>query len=190
MPPTNLSHTLLDAILATKPPFSPADTAKEHAEFLKCYGIYGVRGDAYAGEFPRELFAKNGIAYEVSEKNKSELYLELIPMLTSRKVELVDDEKLKTELRRLERRRGRNGKDSIDHPPRGSDDIANAVAGVVWLASNGGASLDDFIEMNRLAPGTTTRSDRAWLDQGVDDNLHPVDSILDRSRSGRTFWDL
>ena len=23
----------------------------------------------------------------------------------------------------------------IDHPPRGSDDIANAVAGVIWLVS-------------------------------------------------------
>src|SRR5262249_27593265 len=38
-----------------------------------------------------------------------------------------------TEFRRLERRRGRSGKDTIDHPPRGSDDIANAVAGVTWV---------------------------------------------------------
>jgi hypothetical protein len=42
---------------------------------------------------------------------------------------------LKTEFRRLERRRGRSGKDSIDHPPRGSDDTANAVAGAMWLVS-------------------------------------------------------
>ena len=38
------------------------------------------------------------------------------------------------EFRRLERRRGRSGKDSIDHPAYGgSDDIANSVAGVVNL---------------------------------------------------------
>jgi hypothetical protein len=30
----------------------------------------------------------------------------------------------------LERRTARGGKDSIDHPPRQHDDIANAVAGV------------------------------------------------------------
>ena len=42
------------------------------------------------------------------------------------------------ELRRLERRRGRTGKDSIDHPAYGgSDDLANATAGVVHLLSAG-----------------------------------------------------
>jgi hypothetical protein len=38
------------------------------------------------------------------------------------------------ELRRLERRRGRSGKDSVDHPQYGgSDDLANSVAGAVNL---------------------------------------------------------
>ena len=32
--------------------------------------------------------------------------------------------------RRLERRRGRNGKDAVDHPTGGRDDHANAVAGL------------------------------------------------------------
>jgi len=32
----------------------------------------------------------------------------------------------------LERRRGKSGKDSIDHPIRGSDDRANAVAGLCY----------------------------------------------------------
>ena len=40
---------------------------------------------------------------------------------------------MKDELRRLERRRGRSGKDTVDHPPLGSDDVANAVAGAVNL---------------------------------------------------------
>lgn len=66
----------------------------------------------------------------------------MIPVLTSRRIELLDIDKMKNEFRRLERRRGRSGKDSIDHPPRGNDDIANAVAGVTWLASqNAGESL-------------------------------------------------
>jgi hypothetical protein len=183
---------ILDALLATKPPFSPADTAKEHAAFLKSYGIHGVTGDAYAGEFPRELFAKNGIGYEVSEKHKSDLYLELIPALTSRRVELLDNEKLKTELRRLERRRGRSGKDSIDHPPRGSerDDLANALAGAIYLAGRSNASMSDFIEANRLGPERAFDRNRGdWLDQDSSDALHPMDNLLDRARR-RGGWEL
>jgi hypothetical protein len=124
-------RVVIDAIRASKPPFDPAVVTKELSDFLKLYGVTGVFGDNYGGEWPKAEFAKNGITYELSELHKSDLYLNLIPVLCSRKVELLDNEKLKSELRRLERRRGRSGKDSIDHPPRGSDDIANAVARVI-----------------------------------------------------------
>lgn len=46
---------------------------------------------------------------------------------------LPNDEKLLRELRLLERRTGRSGKDTVDHPRLGSDDRANVVAGVVDL---------------------------------------------------------
>ena len=91
-----------------------------------------------AGSGRKAEFSKHGILYELAENTKSELYLAMVPTVCSRKVELLDSEKLKTELRRLERRTARNGRESIDHPPRGSDDIANAVAGVIWLASQNG----------------------------------------------------
>src|SRR5262249_32910740 len=125
---------VLDAIRAAKPPFDPAEVTREFSEFLKLYGIISVVGDNYGGEGPKAEFAKHGINYEMAEKNKSELYLALIPQLTSRSVELLDDERLKNELRRLERRRGRSGKDSIDHPQKLHDDIANTVAGVIYFA--------------------------------------------------------
>ena len=57
-------------------------------------------------------------------------------MTKSRGVELPDDKRLLTELSRLERKRGRAGKDSIDHPPRLHDDLANSVAGVSYLLSD------------------------------------------------------
>src|SRR5215510_8488917 len=126
---------ILDAIRAVRPPFNPSEVVKEYSEFLKSYRLNSLLGDNYGGEWPKAEFAKHGILYELSEKTKSELYLATIPVFTSRRIELLDIEKLKTEFRRLERRRGRKGKDTIDHPPRGSDDIANAVAGVTWLAS-------------------------------------------------------
>jgi hypothetical protein len=152
-------QVVIDAIRASRPPFDPGMVTKEFSEFVKFYGITGVYGDNYGGEWPKAEFNKNGIGYELSELNKSDLYLNLIPVLCSRKVELLDNDKLKNELRRLERRRGRNRRDTIDHPPRGSDDVANAVAGVVSLASAGlGSDLSAYRDANSLAPERQT----AW----------------------------
>ena len=130
---------ILDAIRAVRPPFVPSEVVSEYSDFLKSFGLSNVLGDNYGGEWPKAEFSKHGILYELAENTKSELYLAMVPTVCSRKVELLDSEKLKTELRRLERRTARNGRESIDHPPRGSDDIANAVAGVTWLASQNGA---------------------------------------------------
>src|SRR5262249_44690709 len=90
-------------------------------------------GDNYGGEWPKAEVAKKGIAYELSELHKSDLYFNLISVFCSRKGELLGKEKLKNELCRVERRRGRSGQDSIEDPPRGRGDIANAVAGVTYV---------------------------------------------------------
>lgn len=58
----------------------------------------------------------------------------LVPQVNSAGIELPDDNRLLTQLRRLERKRGRAGKDSVDHPPRLHDDLANSVAGRFLLA--------------------------------------------------------
>jgi hypothetical protein len=91
-----------------------------------------VRGDRYAGEWPRERFREHGIAYEPAAKAKSDLYRDLLPVINSRMVDMLDSRKLVTQLCSLERRTARGGRDSIDHPPGGAhDDVANSVAGVV-----------------------------------------------------------
>jgi hypothetical protein len=41
---------------------------------------------------------------------------------------------MKQQLVGLERRTARGGKDSIDHPPGGHDDVANAAAGAIVMA--------------------------------------------------------
>lgn len=74
-----------------------------------------------------------------------------IPVISSERVELRDNGRMIEELRRLERRRGRSGKDSIDHPQYGgSDDLANAVAGMVRLVS-AGTYIDKKHHHDRLA---------------------------------------
>ena len=70
----------------------------DFAALLKSHRVSRVTGDRYAGEFPRELFRKHGIAYDTSEV----------------------------------------GRDTISHPDRGHDDVANAVAGAAALCKFGG----------------------------------------------------
>jgi hypothetical protein len=107
--------TVLDAVRDLKAPFSPESVVHEFCLLLKSYGIGVVHGDRYGGEWPRERFQVHGIRYEVSEKTKSDLY----------------------QLVGLERRTARRGKDSIDHPPGGRDDVVNAAAGALVLAAAG-----------------------------------------------------
>jgi hypothetical protein len=71
------------------------------------------------------------------------------------------------ELRRLERRRGRSGKDSIDHPPHLSDDIANSVAGAVNVAITRPA-----IDPRAMPTGVERGTD--WL--GLSNNEASADS--------------
>jgi hypothetical protein len=124
----------IDCLREAKPPFSPEVVVKEFSETFASYGINTIFGDRYAGAWPTEAFAKHGIRYEQSAKPKSELYVGLLPLINSCRIELLDNRRLVAQLCGLERRVARGGKDSIDHPPGQHDDLANAVAGVVSIS--------------------------------------------------------
>ena len=121
---------VIDRVLERKPPFSPLSVVEQFSAILKLYRINKVDGDRYAGEWPREQFRQHGIGYEVASKSKSELYVAFLPLLTSQMVELVDQPRLIQQIVGLERRTARGGRDTVDHPPNGHDDLANVVAGV------------------------------------------------------------
>jgi hypothetical protein len=65
----------------------------------------------------------------------SELYVDLLPFINSRAVDLLDNDRLAAQLVGLERRTARGGRDSIDNAPGRHDDLANAVAGALVAAS-------------------------------------------------------
>jgi hypothetical protein len=129
---------VLDLVAARVPPFSPESVVKEFAKLMKTYNVHCVTGDRYSGEWCREAFSRHGIAYVVSEQTKSQLYAELLPLITSQRVALLDHPKLLQEALGLERRTARGGRDSIDHGPHGHDDLVNAAAGACVLAVAGG----------------------------------------------------
>lgn len=109
---------------------APHSIVAEYADTLKRYRISQVYGDRYAGSWPSDEFKKYGIKYIPSEKPKSDLYVDALPMLNSGRIEIPPHQKLINQFSSLERRTTRSGKDSIDHPPSGHDDYCNVVAGV------------------------------------------------------------
>jgi len=124
------ARVVIDAVRERRPPFSPDDVVGEFAATLRTYHCHTVTGDRYAGEWPRERFRAHGIDYRVADRAKSDLYRDLLPLLTSARLELLDVSRLTAQLLGLERRTARGGRDSIDHAPRSHDDVINAVAGV------------------------------------------------------------
>jgi hypothetical protein len=126
---------IVDAIREVKPPFSPEAVVDEFALLLHSYRISTAEGDRYAGEWPREQFKKRRITYEPAAKPKSDLYRDMLPVINSRKADLLDHPRLKQQIIGLERRVARGGRDSIDHAPGAHDDVANAVAGLIALIS-------------------------------------------------------
>ncbi len=132
---------VLDAIREERPPFSPEDVARRFSDLLLSYDVTTVTGDRYGGEWPRERFAAHGVAYEPSEKTKSELYQECLPLLTARRVELLDHPRLAAQFVGLERRTARGGRDFIDHMPGAHDDLANVAAGALVAVASGVHSL-------------------------------------------------
>jgi hypothetical protein len=124
---------VLDALREVRPPFSPDDVVKDFAALLRTYRITTVTGDRYAGEWPRERFGAHGITYKPSEKTKSDIYREFVAPVNAERVALLDVPVLRAQLVALERRVARGGKDSIDHPRGGRDDVANAAAGALVM---------------------------------------------------------
>ena len=126
---------------------------KEFAATLKLYGCREVYGDRYGGQWPRERFREHGIDYQVSNRTKSQIYGEFLPLLNSGRVELLDDARLIAELVGLERRTARGGRDTIDHAPGAHDDLINAAAGAALLA----ADEQEFVAVDLSVNGTFWR---------------------------------
>ncbi len=95
---------------------------------LATYGLATCLGDRYAGHWVLEAFQRHGIRYFQTERPKSELYLALLPLLTMGRLELPADPELIKQAKLLERRRGSQGKDIVDHPVGAHDDRINSVA--------------------------------------------------------------
>ena len=124
-------RAVLDVCRAWRPPFNPSGVIAEAAQVLRDYRCSTVEGDRYAPGFVEEGFRSQDISYRTASRTRSELYLELLPAVNAGSCILLDDTTLIKELRGLERRRGRAGRDTVDHRPGAHDDKSNAAAGAL-----------------------------------------------------------
>jgi hypothetical protein len=134
---------VIDVVRGVHPPFDPQTVTQELAALARQYRLSSVVGDNFAAEWVAGAWTKCNIRYTRCEHVKSQLYLESLPLWARGLVSIPDHKRLTRELRLLERRTHRSGKDSVDHGRTGSDDYANAVAGVlVSLAAYFGYDID------------------------------------------------
>jgi len=177
---------ILDCLVEIRAPFNPTDATKQIADVLKAYGLSDTIGDRYAAEWIVDAFSRCGITYRHSERDRSSIYLDALPLFTSGRVRLLENRKLLMQFASLERRTSSIGKDRVDHGPGGHDDLCNSTAGALVLVSKedrspeviwgyygmtgGGDRNVDCAEVlantYRAAPDRSTAA--FWIDQGFD----------------------
>jgi hypothetical protein len=128
---------VLDAVRERKPPFSPSDVVAEFTEMAKSYGIHRCESDKWGGDWVGEAFRKKNITVVPCAKPKSQIYIDALPLIMSRKCNLIENQRMISQFASLERRTARGGRDTVDHPPNAHDDVANACAGALLMASTG-----------------------------------------------------
>jgi hypothetical protein len=146
------NRVVIDVVREVVPPFSPESVVAEFAALLKRYRLSTIVSDRYAGQWTAEAFRRHGIQCDQAAKPKSDLYKDLLPVLNSGGVELLDHAKAIQQLCGLERRTARGGRDSIDHAPNAHDDLANVIAGAVLGSAVPQGGADGWISyMRQLA---------------------------------------
>jgi hypothetical protein len=193
-----LPHYVLDVVREWKPPLANLSAiVGEIVELAKLYGIRQVVGDNRFGQFGVQLFDHVGkavgwpVRYVVTQHVKNALYLSLLPLVNEGRVELVDAPKLFAQALALERRTGRVGQDVVDHPGHGHDDVINAVAGAIALASEAvriGAPFQLYsfdprtgvVEDLSPRPKAEADDENEW--EGGEPERHPLDPLAHTRR--------
>ena len=125
---------VLDSLVEFRSPFDPDSVTRDVCTVLRSYHISRTVADSYAANWIVGAFGRNGIRLEHSERNRSEIYLDALPLFTSGRVKLIDNQRLAAQFYGLERRTFPSGQDKVNHPPGAHDDCCNSAAGALVAA--------------------------------------------------------
>ena len=126
---------ICDTLFEVRPPFDPLDIIARFAGILKQWDITQVTGDGWSFNFVASAFAKFGIAYNLSKLSASELYIAALPSFTSKSVVLLDQPRAIDQLVNLRRKIGSAGAETVTHMRGQHDDLANVIAGGIYLCT-------------------------------------------------------
>jgi hypothetical protein len=126
---------ILDCLIEIRAPFDPDSATTRVADVLKSYRCHSTVGDRYSAEWIVSAFKKCGITYRHSDRDRSAIYSDALPLFTTGRARLLDNKRLVVQLASLERKTSSMGKDRIDHGPGGHDDAANVASGAMVLAT-------------------------------------------------------
>jgi hypothetical protein len=126
---------VLDALVEIKAPFNPDLATRDIAIVLHSYGLRKTVADRYAAQWVVSAFARNNVDLFHSERDRSQIYLDALPLFSSGRVKLLDVPRLTNQIVALERRTFPSGQDKVNHPAGGHDDAANAAMGALVLAA-------------------------------------------------------
>ena len=130
------NKAVLASVREVRPPFSPEQVCLEFSQIARSYGCERILSDRYSLNWIAERFRSHGLQIEYSTKTKSELYRAVLPLISSGRVELLDNPRLRAQLCSLERRVSRGtGHESIDAACGLPEDVANASAGALVYSS-------------------------------------------------------
>lgn len=104
-------------------------------QIVSCYDvvIHTISLDGYQSTDSQQIFRRLGIrSQELSVDRSPEPYEYLRECLYEGRIAMVDSDILRRELLNLERNPETG---NVDHPPRGSKDVADAVCGAIFAAS-------------------------------------------------------
>ena len=136
---------VLDCLLEIPAPFNPATATGDVAKTLKSYGLSEVVGDRYAASWVVDAFSRHGVRYTHSERDRiGDLRRRPAAVHVRPRRGFWTTGKLVAQIAGLERRTASFGRDRIDHPAGGHDDLSNSAAGALVLLGSG-AMFDGFI---------------------------------------------
>lgn len=140
-------RVMVDYVEETKPPFDVVEVTKRYAETARRFGCWHVTSDNFASEFLTVCWRDHGrMGIVKSALSASELYQEFQQRLQAGLVEMCADDVLKFQLQTLRVVNEPGGRVRVEHPAYGNlhDDLANAVAGCVFITATSFVSVKEL----------------------------------------------
>ncbi len=159
-------RVVLDLLFERQGKIDPYAVAAEIVEIAKQYRCTSCVGDNFAKEWVAGAFTKLGLIYRKSDVVCSDIYLNVLPLFNAGRVRLLDSPRLVTQFCSLERRTLAGGRDQVKHATGDHDDLCNAAAGALTLASR--TAYEQQIPM--IAPYVVGKDGVVYSDPAANNN--------------------